>query len=191
MHKEAFMRKPFFMALAGLALVGCGPADDGGPSGPDAAPPINPCQLLSDPENTPGAPFDYQAFKNDILPQLQTTCGTAGCHGAPSANRLTVFTAGSCPDAETFNSMVPLVDYRVNVDNSILLKNLDGTDAHPIPYAGSPILTAVTAFLEDAFNRANGDGEPDITNFFNEDDYATQIQPALDAAGCIVGGCHD
>jgi hypothetical protein len=185
------MRKPFFMALAGLALVGCGSADDGGPSGPDAAPPINPCQLLSDPENTPGAPFDYQAFKNDILPQLQTTCGTAGCHGAPSANRLTVFTAGSCPDAETFNSMVPLVDYRVNVDNSILLKNLDGTDAHPIPYAGSPILTAVTAFLEDAFNRANGDGEPDITNFFNENDYATQIQPALDAAGCIVAGCHD
>lgn len=184
------MRKPLFVALTGLALVGCGSPDDPD-DGPDAAPPINPCQLLSDPENSPGAPFDYQAFKNDILPQLQSTCAGAGCHAAPSANRFTVYTAGACPDAETFNSMVPLVDYKLNVDNSILLKNLDGTDLHPIPYADNPITPLVAAFLEDAFARANPDGPGDATGYFDEDAFAAQIQPALDASGCIGAGCHD
>ncbi len=97
---------------------------------PDAAPPFNPCQLLSDPENTPAAPFDYNDYTTNIYPDLKTGCSTVGCHGAPSGNKLTVFATGNCPEIETFNSMVPLVDYKVNVANSSFLKNMDGTDPH-------------------------------------------------------------
>lgn len=187
------MRKPFFMALAGLAMVGCGSADDGG-GGPDAAPPFNPCQLLSDPENTPAAPFDYNDYTTNIYPDLKTGCSTVGCHGAPSGNKLTVFATGNCPEIETFNSMVPLVDYKVNVANSSFLKNMDGTDPHvggSYTESNPVLLEKVRTFLQKAFDNATGGDTGDITNYFDEDTYATQIQPALDNAGCIVAGCHD
>lgn len=186
------MRKPFFMALAGLAMVGCGSAGDGG-GGPDAAPPFNPCQLFADPENTPAAPFDYNDFTTNIYPALKDGCGAAGCHGSPSANKLAVFAAGDCPEIETFNSMVPLVDYKVNVANSAFLKKMDGTAAHlggNYAETNPALLEQVRAFLQKAFDTASGDGPGDITNNFEKDVFETQIQPALDAAGCIVDGCH-
>ncbi len=53
------------------------------------------------------------------------------------------------------------------------------------------LLEKVRTFLQKAFDNATGGDTGDITNYFDEDTYATQIQPALDNVGCIVAGCHD
>jgi hypothetical protein len=191
MQKEAFMRKPFFLALTGLALVGCGP---GGGSGPDAGPPPpDPCQIFASDEAKPGSPFNFPQFKSDILPDLQTTCGTAGCHLAPSGQgnyNVWAATDTQCPDVQSFNAFYDRVDFRINPANSVLLKNMDGTDPHPVPYADNPLLAEFRAFIDAAYIEYTGGGV-DQAGYFDETIYAQQIQPVLDSTGCLGAGCHN
>ena len=183
------MRKPFLMALTGLALVGCG-SDDGPPT-----PPTQPgvCQLDDDGEKAPGYPFDLEKFRADILPDLQASCGAAGCPAAPTgAGSYSVWPANdkTCPDIQSFKAFVGKVNNgQILPANTILIKNLNGQDPHSPSFAGQPLLTEIEAFVQSAYDELNP-GE-DQTVLFDENVFAAKVQPALDAAGCSgTNNCH-
>jgi hypothetical protein len=190
------MRKPFLLALTGLALVACGPSGDP-PATPDAGGGDGgPCQIKSAVEGTPGSPFNVNDFKTNIWPDLVATCGLSGCHkaGAAGATTFNIWSPddAECPDVQSFNAFYDRVDFRTNVANSLLLKNMDGSDAHVPPYADSPLLPKFRAFVQAGFDAFNGGGPGgDLTGYFDEDVFATQIQPLLDSLSCTTSGCHN
>jgi hypothetical protein len=186
MQKEASMRKPFLVALIGLALAACG--SDEGPQTPDG-PEGGPCQIRSDKENTPAYPFNFQQFKSDIWPDLVSSCGAGGCHKSPSANTYNVWSADekTCPDVQSFNAFFEKVSYQ-NVESSLLIKNMNGVDPHSPSFATSPLLTEIQAFVQAAADLANP--PTDQTNLFDKDVFAQKVQPALDELQCASSGCH-
>lgn len=189
------MRKPFLLALAGLALVGCGPSGET-PAQPDAGNVDGPCAILSANEATPGFPFNVNEFKTDIWPDLVETCGIGGCHKAGQAGATTYYVwspdEAQCPDVQSFNAFYERVDFQVQVSNSLLLKNMDGSDAHFPPFADSPLLAEFRAFVQKGFDEFNAGGPGgDLAGYFDANIFATQIQPALDSTGCLNQGCHN
>jgi hypothetical protein len=182
------MRKPFLVALTGLTLAACGGGGGGG-----TPPPIDEpaeCDLDADLEPYPGYPYRFDTFKSTILSDLQSSCVGGGCHTAPNGiGGFNVFPASEklCPDVQTFKSFIGKVDYR-NVSGSILLKNMNGGDAHTPSFVDSPLTTKLTDFVQAAADEANpSDGG---SNLFDKATFASDVQPALDAAGCAVTGCH-
>ena len=183
------MRKPFLVALTALALVGCG----GGGGGDTPPPAAGVCQLDDDGEKAPGYPFDLAKFRSDILSDLQTSCGSSGCHAAPNgAGSYSVWAANdkTCPDIQSFKAFISKVNNgQVLPANTILIKNLNGQDPHSPSFAGQGILTEIEAFVQAAYDELNP-GE-DQTILFSKDVFASKVQPALDASGCSGAvGCH-
>jgi hypothetical protein len=191
-----------------VLLLGCGeasPTPDAAP--PDAAPDatpidapvdagpsINPCQLVIDDEARPGHPFDMQRFEADILPELQNTCARAGCHlgGGGSGYQVWFDDDSSCATVESFNSFYAHTDFKVQVANSPILRNINGSNEHPGPSNNSQIVAELRDFIQAAHVQYTGGAGPgDQTYFFDASSYATTIQPALDAAGCAGAGCHN
>lgn len=185
------MRKPFLVALTGLALIGCSSGD----AGPDAGGGDGgPCQIKAAVEGTPGYPFNVQQFRDEIWPDLQGSCGLSGCHLAPNgagANPYNIWPASdpTCPDVQSFNAFYDRVDFRTNVSNSVILRNMDGSVAIHPPFVDSPLLPKFRAFIQAGFDEFGGGG--DFAGYFDADVYAAQIQPLLDAQGCTNAGCHD
>jgi hypothetical protein len=159
---------PAAACFYGMLLLGCGeptPTPDAAP--PDAAPidagpSINPCQLLIDDEARPGHPFDVQRFEAEILPDLQATCARAGCHlgDGGSGYRVWVDSDSSCATVESFNAFYARTDFAVEVDNSPILRTIDGTTEHP----GSPIdpqlVAEIRGFIQDAHVQYTGEAGP-------------------------------
>lgn len=188
------MRKPFLVALTGLALVGCGPNEGTPPATPDAGGGNGgPCQIKSADEARPAYPFNFQQFKTDIWPGLQASCGLSGCHLGPNGQAgFSVWPSSEalCPDTQSFNSVYDKIDLTTNPSNSILLKNMDGTDAHFPLFVDDPLTATVRAFIQAGFDELGG-GENDLTGFFDQAIYEQQIQPQIDALGCTNAGCHN
>lgn len=191
------MRKPFLVALTGLALVGCGSGEDPPPQTPDAGDGGGPCQIKAAVEGTPGSPFNVQQFKDEIWPDLVQTCGLSGCHLAPNGQGTTgpfnVWppTEALCPDVQSFNAFYDKVDFRNNPANSLLLKNMDGSDPHTPTYVDTPLLAEFRAFVQAGYDEFTGGEGGDLTGFFDETVFTTQIQPLLDSLGCTNTGCHN
>jgi hypothetical protein len=161
----------------------------------DAPPGFDPCPLDIEDEAAPGFPFDFQRFKADIWPDLQASCGTSGCHLAPAGHGDTPYnvwpaTNATCPDVQSFKAFYERVDFRTHPANSLLLRNMDGTDPHTPSFAGSPLLAELRDFVQAGYVEYTG-GESELTGFFDEAVYAQQIQPVIDSLGCAGAGCHD
>lgn len=186
------MRKPFLVAIAGLAIAGCGPADDGG-SGVDAGVSAL-CQIQGASEPFPGYPFEYQTFKDTIYPALVSDCGSSGCHGAPTGQGgYNVFGDGdTCPDAQSFNAFKAYSDYASAsaASGSRMVAAVDGT--LPAHVAKDALIPTFTDFVEKGIARYqedSGGGKQPPYNYFDAGEYASKIQPMLE--GCLVGGaCH-
>jgi hypothetical protein len=190
MQKEAFfMRKPFLVALTGLALAACSGGGDDAPPPPIDEPAE--CDLDADGEPYPGYPYDLAEFRATVWPALEAKCGTSGCHLSPSATNYNVFkgpdTPATCPDIQTFKELVVQLDYEIP-SNSALIKKLNGEVTHAAPaFAADPILQTLTDFV-NAANEEGGDGEqPEL---WDPAVFASTIQPILDANNCATAGCH-
>jgi hypothetical protein len=106
-------------------------------------------------------PFNVAQFKAEIWPALQSTCGTAGCHLAPGGQggyNVWPATGAECPDVQSFNAFYSHVDFRIHPANSVLLRNMDGTDPHPVPYADSSLLADLRALVQAAYREYTGGG---------------------------------
>lgn len=185
------MRKPFLVALAGLALAACSP-DDGGGTPPPVDEPEE-CDINQTREDFPGYPYRIDDFRSQILGDLQTSCVGGACHSAPAGiGGFNVFPASEklCPDVQTFNSFIAKVGDLRNVSGSIMIKNLNGSDPHTPAFAATdPLTVKITDFVQAAAEVANpGDGG---SNIFDKQEFIASVQPALDAASCArAGACH-
>ncbi|WP_428261995.1 hypothetical protein [Haliangium sp.] len=190
------MRKLYLVAISGLLMAGCGGGGGDNPA-PDAGPPpVDPCQIKSESEATPGFPFNYGTFRNDVWPTLQASCGLSGCHLQPNgAGNYSVWGSadGACPDAESFNAFYEVADFRVNPANSKAVTAIDGTLAtHPPVANAADIASSLLAYIQDAYDTANpGQGPGDLTGFFEQNTYETVIDPAIQQANCTAAGCHN
>jgi len=185
------------LALAGLALGACSDTslDPGTP--PSVGDPA--CNLDTKNEKTPGYPFDVAKFTSDVLPLVTKSCGAAGCHGAPTGNGgYTVWTtaaAGNCDFAKTFNSVISKVDLTTPSNSRLIAVVSGGLPGHPLTYpAGAPELATLSGFVDAAAASFAADGggttPPPGPSPFDYAVYQSQIQPALNTAGCARSGCH-
>lgn len=211
--------------LYGCALLlGCGNASpspdaapidavapDAGPSGPpDAAGPLNPCQFLIEDEARPGHPFDVQRFGAEILPDLQGSCGASGCHeGSSSASSYRVWSDSdsTCALIESFNSFYAHSGFAGPVDDSPILRNIDGSAGHPGPSFDPQLVAEIRDFIEDAHVQYTGEAGPgdgcapaarfDLTAF--EDEIMPFFEGRVDyndpeegstVIGCARAECH-
>jgi hypothetical protein len=175
--------------LAGLAL-GC--------FSPQAPPATDPaCQLDSKSEQTPGYPYDVEAFTADVLPALAQSCGNAGCHGAPSgAGGLTIWTAaqpGDCDFGKTFNSVVTKTDLTTPANSRLIAAVSGGSATHPFKLPdGDAKLATLKKFVDTAAaTYAQGGGgttPPPGPSPFDYKVYQTTIQPMMER--CAGAGCH-
>ncbi len=167
---------PAAACFYGMLLLGCGeptPSPDAAPpdapidasidAGIDAGPYINPCQILIDDEARPGHPFDVQRFEAEILPDLQASCGQAACHqGSSTATSYRVWgdSDSSCALLESFNSFYAHTDFKVQADNSPILRNIDGTLEHPGAPIDPELVDEIRAFIQEAHVQYTGDPGP-------------------------------
>jgi hypothetical protein len=192
-------------ALAGLCMAGTMAACaqiigiDNLPPLPNSDAGGNPCDLETAPGGTPaGFPYDVNMFNTTILPSLRMTCESgSSCHGAGNVNQFTVYKAGdgsTCPDEQTFNEVATDSDYVQGGAASKIVQKTNGTVTHAFPAAGSmDIATALQAYIDaaKATYDGGGGGGGGGAAAFDAAMFASQIQPVLDNAGCIVSGCHD
>jgi hypothetical protein len=146
-------------------------------------------------EQTPGYPYNMDTFSAAVLPVLTTSCAGAACHSAPAQNGgFTVWSDAGCSAARTFNSVIEQVDLATPA-NSPLLAAVNGSPGHPFAFpAGAAGLAALNDFVATAAaSYAAGGGGTTAPPGPSPFDYAvfqSQLQPALDAAGCATAGCH-
>jgi hypothetical protein len=177
-----------------LGAVGCfgdiSSEDEPGATAPE-------CQLDSKSEKSPGYPFDVDKFANEVMPVLAKSCGTAGCHGAPTGNAgFTVWSAakpGDCDFGKTFNSVVAKVDLTTPSNSRFIAVVSGGSPTHPFTFQPtSAELETLRSFVETASARyaADGGGEtpPPGPSPFNYTVYQSTIQPMLER--CTGGACH-
>ena len=194
------MYKSILLMLVSLSLMACfpdPPTGGGGGGTPDAAV-ANPCTPTTAAGNSmAGFPYDVADFNANILPPLRTGClVAAGCHGPGTTTRFTVQPeAGStstCPEVESFNNVVAQSNYMQGAAMSAIVQKINGTVTHVHPSsspASMQMTTLFTAFIDAAktnFEMNGGGGGA----AFDPAVFAQQIQPAIDAGGCI-GACHN
>lgn len=188
-------RRSFFTLFSVLLLAACPGTgiDEDGPTTDPA------CQLDTKSEKTPGYPYNVDKFTSDVLPVITTSCGAAGCHGAPAGNGgYTVYASaapGSCDFAKTFNSVAGKIDLATPPNSRLLAAVSGGAPGHPFTFpAGAPGLATLGGFIDTAAASYAADGggttPPPGPSPFDYAIYQSQIQPALDAASCAKAGCH-
>ncbi len=175
--------------LAWLAL-GC--------FGAKTPPATNPeCQLDSQSEQTPGYPFDVDAFGSEVLPALAQSCGASGCHGSPAgAGGLTIWAAaqpGDCDFGKTFNSVVTKIDLTTPANSRLIAAVSGGSASHPFKYPDTaPQLATLKKFADAAAKKyAEGGGgvtPPPGPSPYDYKVYQAQIQPMFER--CAGAGCH-
>ena len=173
-------------ALAGWLASGCGSTP---PFDPDAE-----CTLHAELEARPGFPFDPRAFRDEVWPVLADTCAQSGCHLAPNAAgnfAIWPLSDDPCTFASSFNAVYGKTDFRNDPKNSRVYASVTGANpVHP-PLTGAPSLDVILDYVVSARAAYVAHfGETDPTLLFDAAVYATSIQPALDDAGCLAGGCH-
>jgi hypothetical protein len=193
-----FMKKTVLRSL--LVLFGVRLASACVAAPPKSAPAGDPaCQLDSKNEKTPGYPYSIEKFTSDVLPLVTTTCGAAGCHGAPTGNGgYTVWTTaapGNCDFGKTFNSVVSKIDLATPSNSRLLAAVTGGATGHPFSFpSGAPGAAALKGFIDAAAATYATDGggttPPPGPSPFDYAIYQAQIQPALDAVACAKSGCH-
>ncbi len=163
-------------------------------------------------ERSPGYPYAFDVFKNDIAPLLTADCAAGGCHGeaAPPAGGsggFVVFAGAAddeCARVKTFKEFRDEVDLTAPANSRVIFAleggELTGNVPHPLSYAasadGQVVLEAIVAFIEQASATcvAGGGCAPDVRDFFDFARFQGAIQPGLDAAGggagCSAAGCH-
>jgi hypothetical protein len=155
------------------------------------------CQLDSKSEQTPGYPFDVESFTAEVLPVVAKSCGTGGCHGAPTGNGgFTVWAdakPGDCDFGKTFNSVVAKVDLTTPANSRLTAVVSGGSATHPFKFAdAAPELATLRKFVETAAKTyATGGGgvtPPPGPSPYDYKVYQAQIQPALER--CATVGCH-
>jgi hypothetical protein len=186
--------RSLLVASSALGAVGCfgdiSNTDEPGASAPE-------CQLDSKSEKSPGYPFDVDKFATEVMPVLAKSCGTGGCHAAPTGNAgFTVWAAakrGDCDFGKTFNSVVAKVDLTTPSNSRFIAVISGGSSTHPFTFQPtSPELATLRSFVETASARyaADGGGEtpPPGPSPFNYTVYQSTIQPMLER--CTGGACH-
>jgi hypothetical protein len=176
--------------LCAAACTGDVTGDDPGATAPE-------CQLDSKSEKSPGYPFDVQQFGTDVMPVLAKSCGTAGCHAAPTGQgSFTVWASakpGDCDFAKTFNNVVAKVDLASPANSRLIAAVSGGSPTHPFnlqPTSGE--LATLRGFVEaaSATYAADGGGQtpPPGPSPFNYAVYQSTIQPMLER--CTGAACH-
>jgi hypothetical protein len=185
-----------WLIVAAATAAGCAATPDGGPTDDPE------CQIEAEGERTPGYPFDLEAFAQDVLPVVAASCGTVGCHAAPTGQGGFSIWAeaepGNCDYAKTFNSIKDQIDLDTPENSPLIIAISGGLPIHPIQYqAGDPNLTTLSSYVEDASARYAADGggntPPPGASPFDYGVYQTVIQPIVDTAedrGCTTSGCH-
>lgn len=187
-------RPKLLWALPLSLLLSFGCSGSGDPPTGDSECPI-PAQYNND---NPGYPFNLGTFETAVLPALQSC---SACHEAGALNEdvfkiwATTAEKGNCDFVDTFTAVADKADTTV-VDNSPLLVAFEGAI---VEHGAIPAETVQVFrdFIEDANATCVDDGQcqpaDGLSGFFDPDVFATQIQPALDAAGgagCATAGCH-
>lgn len=178
-----------------VALLAAGCASNS-PSNPPSTDPA--CQLDTKGEKSPGYPFDVGKFTTGVLPIVSTTCGSAGCHAAPSGNAgFTVWAsaaAGSCEFNKTFNNTVRQLDLTTPANSPLLAAVSGGVPGHPFTFpAGAPQLATLQDFVQSAsqtFAAGGGTGvtPPPGPSPFNYATFKSTIAPMFER--CATSGCH-
>jgi hypothetical protein len=195
-HGEIAMlqhRSVLLIACGAAFVVGCfgAPTNNDDP-GADPA-----CQLDSKSEKSPGYPFDVAKFGTDVMPVLARSCGTGGCHGAPTGNSgFTVWAnakVGDCDFGKTFNSVVSKVDLTTPSNSRLIAAVSGGSAVHPFRFPpNAPELAKLQGFVTTAADAFAADGggvtAPPGPSPFNATVFATSIQPMLER--CTGAGCH-
>lgn len=172
--------------LALLLPLGCSsePAGGGGE-----------CVISGGNEQNPGYPFSLTKYEQEALPALKTNC--ASCHD-PNGVGVAGFqtwaaaaTPGTCAFVDTFESVKAASD-TTRPDQSKIIVARTSADHTAVP---GEAFDTLLSYIQDANTTCVADGGcvdngGALTSFFNEETFATVIQPALDATGCAVAGCH-
>ena len=179
-------------------MIGC----FGSPGPSTGQPTIDPaCQYNSkgNGEASPGYPFDVAKFETDIQPVLAKSCGSQGCHAAPTGNsNFIVWSAakrGDCEFVKGFNSFVGKVDLATPANSAALTAVNGGLAGHPFKLdATSPDLAKLQSFVSSAattFASGSGGGgvvPPPGPSPFDFKVFQATIEPML--ATCAGAGCH-
>ncbi len=182
------------VVAAWLALLAPGCLGSPPPTDPLADPA---CQLDSKSEQSPGYPFDVEAFGGEVLPVLAQSCGAGGCHGAPTGNGgLTIWAAakpGDCDFGKTFNQAVAKVDLATPANSRLVAAVSGGSPSHPFTFpAAAPQLATLRRFVDTAAARyAEGGGgvtPPPGPSPYDYKVYQAQIQPMFER--CAGAACH-
>jgi hypothetical protein len=181
------------LVSSAICAVGCFgevSSDDPGATAPE-------CQLDSKSEKQPGYPYDVDKFATEVMPVIAKSCGTSGCHAAPTGNAgFTVWAAakpGDCDFGKTFNSVVAKVDLTTPSNSRFIAVISGGSTTHPFTFQpSSDELATLRSFVETAAARfaADGGGEtpPPGPSPFDYNVYQSTIQPMLER--CTGGACH-
>jgi hypothetical protein len=176
-------------------LVGCfgggGGGDDGTPSDGDPA-----CEIDQDGEKEPGFPFSVDKFRDNVLPQLLQNCSGGACHAPGASGGFQLWADAledNCNFAKSFNEVTSIIDLTTPANSRILITGVS-RQGHPQPFAdtsGTGYL-AIKDYVDTAAANAvpqeppTGDANPFDPAYFKSD-----VQPALDRAGCSNGTpCH-
>src|SRR2546429_159789 len=120
------MKKPAGWDPAGLREARMGPGNSADPA----------CQIKQDQEHAPGFPYDLALFRNQVLPMVVSTCGTANCHASPAGNGGYIVwqdaAPGNCSYAKTFNSLIAKTDLGNPTNSSVYFAITGGDPAHPV-----------------------------------------------------------
>lgn len=155
------------------------------------------CQLDSKNEQTPGYPFNVEKFGAEVMPILAASCGTSGCHAAPTGQgSFTVWAAakpGDCDFAKTFNSVVGKSDLTTASNSRLLAAISGGSATHPFTFpAAAPQLATLTGYVEAAAMQYAADGggvtPPPGPSPYNAATFDSTIQPMMEQ--CATAGCH-
>jgi hypothetical protein len=189
------------LALLSLCLTAC--------SQIGSAPPANQndleCQIQSDAQHTPGYPYDLVVFRTQVLPMLNTSCATAGCHAAPAGQGNFTLWAdaapGNCSYAKTFNSFKKAVDLTTPENSKVYLNIVGDNPKHPLVLGKeNPASKMLLAFIAEAARVQTGAGgggggntPPPNASPFDYAVFQATIQPILDntdGKGCSAAACH-
>ncbi|MEO7732661.1 MAG: hypothetical protein ABIY55_16955, partial [Kofleriaceae bacterium] len=168
------------------------------PGTPPPPTPVDPkCQLNETTGKTPGYPFVVGKFASDVLPVLQGSCGTAGCHAAPAGQGgFTVWATtdpATCDFAQSFNAVVKIVDTTTPA-NSRLTAHITGTQtpSHFTFPDNDPKLVALQDYAKAAAAQLLLDGQgtapPGPSSPFDQAVFKATIAPMFDT--CVAAGCH-
>lgn len=200
------LRGTLLAALIGFA--GCGGETPDGTVDPNCA--------LDDPdgdegEKSPGHPFSFELFRNDVVPILVAGCATAGCHapGTPpqGGNGNFQVWAGAvdndCDRVQTFKSARDQIDLANPAASRLHVAITTGQTAgavHPASVMLGNVQQGdadkILSFIMNANATCSAEGTcggapEEQVDFYDYEVFKTDVQPAINAANCSAGtGCH-